>query len=199
SSSSSSSSATAAARAATAEYGIVDGQHRIGALMIMSEEGAWDRASENVLVDVFSTTQEQDIADLFTEINKAEPVRLVDMPGEGAGEHVKAILHEAVAELEAKYPEMFKPSMRCRPPHLNPDRCRDEVFQSELITRHGLKTTAQLVGWLLCANEALGRDKWSSPGGRAASAPGDKTLDRALQKAHANQFFLGLDKSWLHN
>jgi hypothetical protein len=69
------------------------------------------------------------VADLFTEINKAEPVRLVDMPGEGAAAHVRAVLAEAAAALAERHPAMVKPSARCKAPHINLDVFRDEIFQ----------------------------------------------------------------------
>lgn len=66
----------------TGKAGIVDGQHRAGALMLLSQQGHWDRLKRNILIDVFNTDNDEDIAALFKEINSAEPVRLVDMPGE---------------------------------------------------------------------------------------------------------------------
>jgi hypothetical protein len=62
--------------------GIVDGQHRAGALMLLSQEGHWDGQEQNILIDVFETESDEQIVALFKEINSAEPVRLVDMPGE---------------------------------------------------------------------------------------------------------------------
>jgi hypothetical protein len=62
--------------------GIVDGQHRAGALMLLSQEGHWDGQEQNILIDVFETENDEQIVALFKEINSAEPVRLVDMPGE---------------------------------------------------------------------------------------------------------------------
>jgi hypothetical protein len=67
---------------ATGKSGIIDGQHRAGALMILSQGGHWDGLEQNVLIDVFETETEEQVVALFKEINSAEPVRLVDMPGE---------------------------------------------------------------------------------------------------------------------
>lgn len=50
--------------------GIVDGQHRVGALMLMAERGGWENTERNILVDVFSASSEKDVSDLFTEINR---------------------------------------------------------------------------------------------------------------------------------
>ena len=64
------------------QSGIVDGQHRAGALMLLSQGGHWDGLEQNILIDVFETDNDEQIVALFKEINSAEPVRLVDMPGE---------------------------------------------------------------------------------------------------------------------
>jgi hypothetical protein len=64
------------------QSGIVDGQHRAGALMLLSQGGHWDGLEQNILIDVFETENDEQIVALFKEINSAEPVRLVDMPGE---------------------------------------------------------------------------------------------------------------------
>jgi hypothetical protein len=66
----------------TGKAGIVDGQHRVGALMLLEQQGHWDRLKRNIIIDVFNTDTDEDVAALFKEINSAEPVRLVDMPGE---------------------------------------------------------------------------------------------------------------------
>ena len=66
----------------TGQSGIVDGQHRAGALLMLSQQGHWDGLENNILIDVFETKNDEEIVALFKEINSAEPVRLVDMPGE---------------------------------------------------------------------------------------------------------------------
>ena len=64
------------------QSGIVDGQHRSGALMMLAQQGHWEGHEMNILIDVFETQNDDEITALFKEINSAEPVRLVDMPGE---------------------------------------------------------------------------------------------------------------------
>lgn len=51
-------------------FGVVDGQHRLGALLLLSEEGLWDRSERNVVVEVFDTKDDKEIEELFAEINK---------------------------------------------------------------------------------------------------------------------------------
>ena len=57
---------------------------------------------------------EQGKKDLFTEINRAEPVLLVDLPDGGASADDNVILTEAAEALSERYPTMFKPSVRVR-------------------------------------------------------------------------------------
>lgn len=200
----------------TGKCGIVDGQHRAGALILLSQQGKWDELTRNILVDVFTTSSDEDVTELFKEINSAEPVRLVDMPGADApATSVKAALDEAVDALANKYPEMFKVSARCRPPHLNADVLRDEIFQADVMSRHGLKTTKDLLRFLDKANAALAKKSdaqweklWTEAtvdisiddSAQAGAAPKarPKALDQALKKAKTQGFFLGLHKGWLH-
>ena len=48
----------------------MDGQHRLGALLMLAEEGLWDRSEQNVVVEVFDTKNEKEIESLFLDINK---------------------------------------------------------------------------------------------------------------------------------
>lgn len=183
----------------TGKYGIVDGQHRAGALLIMAQSGHWNEFERNILVDVFPTESDKQISDLFREINSAEPVRLVDMPDdEGMEQDSKVILDEATDLLMKQYPEMFKASARCKIPHLNVDLFRDEVFQSEIISNQKIKSSEALLNFFLSVNQKLSKrtdNEWLSLHGGAST----KNLELALKKARANNFFLGLhDRSWLH-
>ena len=64
----------------TDEVGIFDGQHRAAALVLLAKEGLWNEMERNVTVDVFETNSESEIKTLFSEVNAAEPVKLIDMP-----------------------------------------------------------------------------------------------------------------------
>lgn len=50
--------------------GILDGQHRLGAMLLLAEEGMWDRSEQNVVVEVFDTKDDKEIEKLFLDINK---------------------------------------------------------------------------------------------------------------------------------
>ena len=186
----------------TGKYGIIDGQHRAGALLIMAQQGHWNEYERNILVDVFVTQSEKQISELFREINSAEPVRLVDMPDEeGMEQNSKEMLDEATDLLMKQYPEMFKASARCKIPHLNVDLFRDDVFQSEVIINQKIKSSEALLKYFLDINEKLSKrsdDEWLGLYGGGSIGSSSKSLEQALKKAKANKFFLGLDRSWLH-
>lgn len=170
----------------------MDGQHRVGALALLSEKNPENFDLERILVEVFSSPENQDVAeDLFVEINKSEPIKLVDMPGVAKASDRKMIT-EAAAKLHEEYPDMFRPSQQCRAPHLNVDNLRDAIFASDVIKRHDLKTSAALVKWLQTQNELL-RVRYEDADVAAKMNP------RALEKAKEFNFFLGLESSWLYN
>lgn len=51
------------------------------------------------------------MAELFTDINKAEPVKDVDLPGVASTDE-RDILASSVSALRTAYPEMFKVSWK---------------------------------------------------------------------------------------
>lgn len=186
---------------------ILDGQHRVGMLTLLQEKKK-DDAKINlilnqILVEVFpqsptaatatatATTAVEDshAQDIFTEINKAEPVKLLDMPGV-AKVSDRRIINEASSILQDTYPEMFKPSQRCRPPHLNVDNLRDAIFAAGIINKHNLKNHKALVSWILTQNEELGK-KYQEECPSSISVA-------ALKKAKQYGFYLGLDSAWLY-
>jgi hypothetical protein len=186
---------------------ILDGQHRVGMMAILQHKAeASDSESasrvvetldmERVLVEVFPFTENSESShatDIFTEINKAEPVKLVDMPGVAKGQD-RRIINKAASSLQEDYSLMFKPSQRCRPPHLNVDNLRDAIFAADVLDRHTIKSQKALVGWLLEQNEKLCK-KYTAKGVALPSNVTPKMLEKAIQY----NFFLGLESSWLYN
>ena len=175
---------------------ILDGQHRVGMMTILQEkktEISFDL--DRVLVEVFPETDEKNYEayaqEIFTEINKAEPVKLVDMPGVASGTDRKVIT-EGAARLKESFPDMFKPSQQCRAPHLNIDNLRDALFASDIIKRHKLKSPKALEQWMMQQNDAL-RDQFRK------EEYASKVSKPALEKAQKFDFYLGLDSSWLYN
>jgi hypothetical protein len=174
---------------------IIDGQHRVGMMTILHEKCAShdDFDLDRVLVEVYPQNPDHvdtHAQDLFLEVNKAEPVKLVDMPGVAKGSDRK-IISEGAERIAEKYAEMFKSSQKCRPPHLNIDNLRDALFASNAIKRHNLKTSKAVEAWMLAKNQSLA-DLYKDP------AEQEKVSKTAYEKAKKFEFYLGLDLSWLY-
>ena len=115
---------------------------------------------------------------------------------------VKDILNSTIEELCEEFPEMFKPSLRCKPPHLHESILRDDIFQSEIITRRGIKSSTDLKELIRQANENYFKkadSEWEKTllETKMFKSSG-KALSDAVKKARQNNFFLGLDNSWMH-
>jgi hypothetical protein len=105
---------------------------------------------------------------------------------------VLGVLNAATDALVERYPAMFKPSSRCKPPHLNADVLRDELYQSGFLQRHaGAAESAEaLLGALDAVNAALAKQHGTAAGANKSSA--------AAKKAKEHGLYLGLDKAWLY-
>jgi hypothetical protein len=191
---------------------ILDGQHRVGMMKILQERqqeqqqqknGIKDSVSvsdyidlDKVLVEVYSQTPQirstDHAQDIFAEINKAEPVKLVDMPGVATAKD-RNLISQAVNRLEEKFPAMFSPSQRCRAPNVNVDNLRDNLFAANVIKRHNLKTATQLLDFMMLQNKNMSTKYESDENARDALSP------KVWSKAAANKFYLGLESSWLYN
>ena len=195
------------------ELSIIDGQHRVGMLNIMMskiENDGGEQILSDVVVEVFveplsgrrdddqsssSNYESKFAANLFTEINKSEPVKLIDLPFIGTMSDKKT-LNKTVTQLEALYPNMFSKSVKCRPPHCNSDNMRESIFASEILKTHKLDTDKKLLNWLMKRNVEIGERVT-----KAVALDGGVGLScskSGLEKAIKNQFFLGVENSWLY-
>lgn len=175
---------------------ILDGQHRVGMMTILHEKKTTVSFDlDRVLVEVFPEIDEEQYEsyaqDIFTEINKAEPIKLVDMPGV-ASKTDRKVITEGAARLKEAFPDMFKPSQQCRAPHLNIDNLRDALFASDILKRHKLKSPKALQDWMMQQNEVL-RTQFQD------EVHASKVSKTALKKAQKFDFYLGLDSSWFYN
>lgn len=185
------------------QLSILDGQHRVGMMAILQEKKEKVDDSlldlERILVEVFPNLAEsrpKHAEDIFVEINKAEPVKLVDLPGVAKGSERK-IIDGAADSLRSKYPDMFKPSQRCRAPHLNLDNLRDALFASDVIQRHSIKSDKALLNWMEEKNMEMAA-RFADQGANGSKTASKNVSKSALAKAEKTQFFLGLDSSWLY-
>jgi len=172
---------------------ILDGQHRVGMMNYLREKVDLDGMG-GIVVEVYSQSADDSpnhAQDIFLEINKAEPVKLIDLPGYASEADRKAITDGAM-RLKDKFPDMFKESEKCRAPHVNIDNLRDHLFSTDVVKRHGLKSGAAVEKWMMEQNKLLAA-KYAKEDERA------KVNDKVLAKADKFQFYLGLDPSWLYN
>ena len=162
------------------------------ALMLEKSDDASAADLENILVEVYPQQAHHDenhAEQIFVEVNKAEPVKLIDMPGV-AKVSERNVISDAAERLAAKFPAMFSDTQRCRAPNLNIDNLRDELFAAKILSRHGLKSGAALERWMLEQNGLLA----------AKAANGElQGSEKQLQKASEHGFYLGLDKTWYYN
>lgn len=183
--------------------GILDGQHRVGGLELLMQSGDWPM-DKPVLCEVYDVKEDKEISDLFLEINQAQPVQEMDLPG-AADDTVRLAINETSSALKADFPEMFKESLRCRAPHVNIDNLRQALFTSEeahMVVRdaaaNGDSPSEKLLEWVRAKNSKLGErtdDEWKTF--KSVTAKG-ATLAKHLAKSRKNDFFLGLDKDWLN-
>lgn len=249
----------------TSEVGIIDGQHRAGALMILAQRGHWEERKNNIAIEVFTTDGEASVAALFAAINAAEPVRLIDLPDsgseeddevEGESESITAtptqpepvvsnskvpenseklasptistsnileeqnivakskpsskpkknvtvsleadrtLITEAMESVRQQYPDMFKPTSRCKIPHVNIDVLRDDLFNASVLRVRRFASVLEFVAQLQLINGHL-KVKYAQ---LASEKDVDKevftkSFQTALAKAQKYEFYLGDRKS----
>ena len=177
---------------------------------------------ENILVEVFpagrmndtttSSTKKREGDDneyeyakeIFLEVNKAEPVKLIDLPGVGtkssSGRKIVNRINVVADKLKNTYPHMFSESQRCRLPHVNIDNLRDAIFGSDIVQKHNLNTTKQLEEWILQQNDILGTKYNKNQHDDENKQQQQMVIPvAALNKANKYNFYLGLDSRWLYN
>jgi hypothetical protein len=173
---------------------ILDGQHRIGMLETLSKNKTASALLEKkVLVEVYPQLDHHSAdhaQDLFLEINKAEPIKLVDLIAKKGDRKLLTAAAEALVE---QYGNMFSSSQRCRPPHLNVDNLRDALFASNVIGRRNIKTSQELLDWMVEQNKRL-KQIYTNPEDPAR----ESVPQTALKKALAHDFYLGLESSWYY-
>lgn len=107
-----------------------------------------------------------------------------------------------ITNLIFRYSEMFKPTSRCRAPHVNIDELRNDLFQSDLMVRGKLNSSQDLLKYLEGINSKVGEkllveEKALDTDGNSSMLT-SKSMLTAFQKAKKFQFYLGMDKSWMY-
>lgn len=168
------------------------------------DDGVVGGMFERILVEVYSEPSNKKnesegksssfVQDIFLEINKAEPVKLIDMPGVASAADRK-IITDAVNGLQEQFSSMFSPSQRCRIPNVNVDNLRGSIFGANILKRHKITTSKQLVEWLFEQNASLG-DEYEND----KDEDGKRSLlsNKQWSKASKSNFYLGLESTWLY-
>ena len=175
--------------------GLLDGQHRVGALNLLSEAGTLDVNAHVIMVEVFPVSSGEEIKRLFTEINTCQPVNVIDLP-DVAEEGEKKTINDGCELIRSKYEDMFKASTNCRMPHMNIDNLRDELFKSNIIGRENIENSSQLVEWIMARNTFLAKKKeayWK----KVYKGRNFDTIQKSLTKAKERNFFIGMDRNWI--
>ncbi|KAL1515212.1 hypothetical protein AB1Y20_004273 [Prymnesium parvum] len=183
-----------------AEPGVlIDGQHRLGAAFALEQQGHLKEELQSIFVEVYPPMPDKEVKELFTEINKAEPVTLIDLPDVGAEPKDNEIITNVAQLLSTRYPNMFKPSHNCRPPHVNVDVLRNKIFQANIIRDKGIKSSEELLAWLEARNASQRAVAEALAAGKVEDvAPNMAVRESALTKARKEDFYLGLGWDWLH-
>ena len=110
---------------------------------------------------------------------------------------------------------MFKPTSRCRPPHLNADVLRDELYQAGFVLAHDISSSQELVEKLEqinlelsrkynpdFASEAMNEKSKKSKSKKSTVTDSEplkgKQNEQAEAKARLYNFYLGMgDKLWM--
>lgn len=189
---------------------ILDGQHRVLALHglvtgtitpaattptdspvpteAVSEAASWIPPTDfEVVVDVYSVPHWTAAKGLFLQLNSAESIPEIDLPEALAPDH-KTAIDTAVASLTSEFPACFSSSSRCRPPHLHAPTLRNDLLRTGIVKRKRLSSAALL-------DELRAANAFSST--VAASDLPMASRGRALRKAKAHNFYLGLTRVWL--
>ena len=172
--------------------------------LLMQEESpaAEEKEGDSAPVISSSNTNSTIVSSTMEKAASAESVELAkeaantNVAVELSQEELVSILDSAADRLAAHYPEMFKPSSRCKPPHLNADVLRDDLFQSDFLPRHDVRSAEDLLALLDRVNASI---KLQLSQGGVAETPQSKSQQAAAKKKAAEfDFFLGLDKAWMY-
>jgi hypothetical protein len=131
--------------------------------------------------------------------NDAKKQKQADPAKQLTPQEMNEFITVAADKLSKDFPEMFKPSSRCKMPHLNIDIFRDDLFSNNFLQLNKITAKDQLMEILLGVNEQL-KLKYSEvqDGGDEESQQSySKSFQTALAKAQKFDFYLGMEKQWM--
>lgn len=151
----------------------------------------------NVAVETETVT---DASSAGSEISTIGAAATSEEPKSLTNKQVKEIIDKACAQLHRQYADtMFKPSKQCRPPHVNIDKLREDLFDSDVCRDPalGIRTADQLLAHVHRLNDQMGSmsdEQWMKVSGFGGSKATKMT---ALAKARQYGLYIGMDKLWL--
>ena len=189
-------------------------------MRLLIEGGTWQQTP--ILTEVYTVENEKDTSSLFMEINKSQPVKEIDLPGQAETKERIAI-DFASSELECFYGTMFSTSQRCRIPHLNLDNLRQGLYDCHdamsavnsahakdpgkfIIVTFQIHLTSLmfkgtvLLDWIEKQNEKLSKytdREWEAIRKKKHGNKSKEAFHKALSKSRKTGMFLGLDDEWL--
>ena len=179
--------------------GIFDGQHRVyAASEILNDKNA-SVTDFQFTLEIFPVNTNDEVKDLFLELNKSERVQEIDLPDVIAPSD-KGIIDGSINHISRKYRQMFKPTQRCRKPHLNRDYIRNEIHQTKMIKRYNINNVTDMINLLEQINAYIGNFiiKKEQDVYDESFLLNITCTERAKKKAKEYKFYLGLTKDWLH-
>lgn len=178
-------------------FGIFDGQHRVHAAAKILQENN-EISDFKLTLEVFPVQHNDDVKELFLELNKAERVQEIDLP-DAIAPFDKQIINSAVMALNRKYEQMFKASKQCRKPHVNRDILRNEIHKNKIIARYNVGNASEMIELLERINLYVGSVVLCrKEGNEKLRSLNVSCTARAKSKATKYMFYLGLTDDWLH-
>jgi hypothetical protein len=99
--------------------------------------------------------------------------------------------------MKKEFPDMFKPTSRCKIPHLNIDVLRDDLFSSNFVFNYQIMSEAELEKKLLQINEQLQEKYQKIMNEEKDMEAYSKAFENAFEKSKKFQFYLGMEKQWI--
>lgn len=115
-------------------------------------------------------------------------------------EQEKELITVSVEALRADFPDMFKPTSRCKIPHLNIDVLRDDLYSANVLRVRTFASPDDFQQQLRRINNSL-KEKFQQLQNESdvESQTFSKSFVSALSKAQKFDFYLGMEKDWIYD
>jgi len=156
------------------KYYIIDGQHRYTALKDIKKK----HLIKDVVVNIYTVEQEQDIVQLFKDINNTKPLSPKETPN--------LVIVSALEKLETDYPEAIKNGDKTVYPYLLKKDIHERLKQIDINC-----DANELYLCIKRINKLYSKTKITEiPNVRS------KITVNTVKKTKTSNFYLGLDEKW---